>query len=99
MLLQPDKVALVTMTCCFLHNFLRKSNSSRTNYTPMGTFDLEVEGNFVPGSWCTEQDNVTSMLPLKKVARKPSIEAKNIREEFAEYFMNEGKVVWQEKCC
>lgn len=98
-LLEPNKVALVTMTYCFLHNFLHKSKSLRGNYTPMGTFDQEVEGNFVAGSWRVEQDNMSSLLPLKKVPIKPSLLAKDIREEFAEYFVNEGKVALQEKYC
>jgi hypothetical protein len=29
MLLKPEKAAIVSMTCALLHNFLRRSNTSR----------------------------------------------------------------------
>ncbi|KAF0713894.1 protein ANTAGONIST OF LIKE HETEROCHROMATIN PROTEIN 1-like, partial [Aphis craccivora] len=41
----PDKVTNVTMTCALLHNFLRKSKTSSSNYCPQGTFDSEKEGS------------------------------------------------------
>ncbi|KAG8311342.1 uncharacterized protein LOC124371719 [Homalodisca vitripennis] len=95
MLLQPDKVALVTMTCVILHNFLRRSRTSRSMYTPAGTFDSEDNGMVTGGSWREDTADMTSMLPLQKVPRKPGTAAKEYREEFAEYFMNNGKIPWQ----
>lgn len=95
-LLQPDKVALVTMTCVVLHNFLRRSMTSRSVYTPPGTFDYEAEdGIVIEGSWREDSSDITSLLPLQKVPRKPGTAAKEYREEFAEYFMNNGKIPWQ----
>jgi len=51
MLLEPEKATIVTLTCVHLHNFLRKSFSSRTSYTPPGSFDLEDldGGTIIPG--------------------------------------------------
>lgn len=97
MLLEPNKVTTIVMACCFLHNYLRKSYTSRSNYMPPGSFDLETEGQILPGSWRADQDNITSLIPLQKVPRKQSLDAKNIREEFAEYFSGVGKVSWQDK--
>ncbi|XP_060846197.1 uncharacterized protein LOC132925853 [Rhopalosiphum padi] len=37
----------ITMTCILLHNFLRKSESSRNIYTPPGTFDYIMDGNLL----------------------------------------------------
>jgi hypothetical protein len=51
MLLQPNKVSIITMTCILLHNFLRRSKTSSTRYTPQGTLDVEIEGRAIPGSW------------------------------------------------
>lgn len=100
MLLQPEKVSLVTMTCVILHNFLRRSKTSSSRYTPPGTFDVEEEGNIIaPGSWREDNDNMSSLLPLNKVPRKPSMEAKNIRNDFADYFISNGKVIWQDTYC
>lgn len=75
MLLQPNKVAPVTMTCCFLHNVLLKSKTSRGIYTPTGTFDLEVEGNVVPGSSRMEQNDIASS---QKLARKSALQSNPI---------------------
>ncbi|KAG8250503.1 hypothetical protein J6590_100222 [Homalodisca vitripennis] len=47
------------------------------------------------GSWREDTADMTSMLPLQKVPRKPGTAAKEYREEFAEYFMNNGKIPWQ----
>lgn len=93
MLLEPEKAALICMTCTLLHNFLRKSNTSRKRYTPAGTFDAEVNGQVINGAW--RNDNKSSFTDLPKTARKPSQEAKDIRKEFAEYFISAGAVEWQ----
>lgn len=94
MLLQPEKAATICMTCTLLHNFLRRSVTSRKRYTPIGTFDSEMEGELVPGNW--RQDTTpTSLMSLQNIPRKPSQEAKEIQREFAEYFMNQGAVEWQ----
>lgn len=99
MLLQPDKASLIAMTCAVLHNFLRKSKTSCSSYTPPGTMDVEEEGNITPGTWRQTQQEMSSFLPLHRVARKPGVEAKNVRAEFANYFVTDGKLDWQEKYC
>ncbi|CAH1973594.1 unnamed protein product [Acanthoscelides obtectus] len=50
MLLEPEKAQLIVMTIVCLHNFLRKSRTSRNVYTPPGSLDEEVNGHIVPGS-------------------------------------------------
>lgn len=101
MLLHPDKVTLITITCATLHNFLRSSKTSCANYTPPGTFDYEKEnGSFTPGAWRQNDEKLTSLLPLSRVPRKPAIEAKNVRDKFADYFISDyGKVPWQDTYC
>lgn len=94
MLLQPEKAALICMTCALLHNFLRRSNTSRKIYTPIGSFDYEIDGHFTPGTWRQDTPN-SSLTPLSKTPRKPSQEAKDIRDEFAEYFITSGAIEWQ----
>jgi hypothetical protein len=92
MLLQPNKVSIITMTCILLHNFLRRSKTSSTRYTPQGTLDVEIEGR-------EDQTEMSSFLPLTRIARKPSMEATTIRDKFAEYFNTSGKIEWQDKYC
>ena len=42
-------------------------------------------------------ENMTSLFPIRKTARKPNLKAKEIREELA-YFLNGGRVEWQNDC-
>lgn len=94
MLLQPEKTSLVCMTCALLHNFLRRSKTSRKLYTPSGSLDFEVDGEIKLGAW-RQDTNMTSFTSLPKVPRKPSQEAKEIQREFADYFFTNGAVDWQ----
>ncbi|XP_066258019.1 uncharacterized protein [Euwallacea similis] len=95
MLLEPEKAELITMTIICLHNFLRKSHSSKNLYAPEGTYDKEVNEQVIPGSWRSDCDNITSLIPLRNIPRKSSLSTNNIRTEFAEYFSSNGSVVWQ----
>lgn len=99
MLLQPEKVSIIVMSCVLLHNFLRKSRTSFSKYATRESFDIGNEGDIKPGSWRQDQHNISSMLPLRKVPRKSGIEAKRIREIFIEYFVTNGKVPWQDTYC
>lgn len=95
-LLDTKKVTTITMACALLHNFLRRSKSSSSRYCPPGTFDLEKDGEILPGSWRKEQNNIASLLPMRNVPRRSSNDAKNVRELFADYFISNGAVPWQE---
>lgn len=99
MVLEPEKVSNVTLACVLLHNFMRRSLSSATFYTPPGTFDTEVDGEIIPGSWRNDESGMTSFLPIQKLARKPGEVARGIRDSFAEYFTTSGKLPWQDKYC
>lgn len=95
MLLEPPNTTLITLSTIYLHNYLRKSKASRQTYTPPGTFDHEEDGKLIPGSWRHEIDDGPSFMSLKKVPRKCSTDAQAIRKEIADYFMNNGRVPWQ----
>lgn len=97
MLLSPEKATTVVLTCIYMHNFLRESKLSRNVYTPFGTFDEDKEGEIVSGSWRREiQNNDTqSFRPIPRIGRKSAASCEAIRNEFAEYFMEEGRVSWQ----
>lgn len=97
MLLEPDKASAVVLTCCLLHNFMRKRDSANS-YNPQGTYDSEVLGEVIPGVWRVEGFPTGTFLRLKKVPRKPSDLAKKYQQQFAEYFISDiGKVPWQNK--
>lgn len=100
--LKPDKVELLTMTAVCLHNWLIRG-VSKSVYVPQSLVDhIEPTGEIVPGTW---RDDVTatvcSFLPLQKLAHgnKPSRHAKLVRDEFKEYFYEEGAVSWQWSKC
>lgn len=95
MALQPEKAALITRTCIYLHNFLRSSKSSCMLYTPPGSLDSDINGTILEGSWRSE-DQSSAFTELRKIARKSSNDATNVRDEFAEYFFTTGKVAWQD---
>jgi hypothetical protein len=78
------------MTIACLYNFLRSPDSA-AEYTPPGTFNYEENGQVIEGSWrAMGNENMTSLFPIRKIARKPPLKAKEIRKELATYFLNEG---------
>nr|CAI5844914.1 unnamed protein product [Callosobruchus analis] len=89
-LLKPEKARYIVMTTVCLHNFLRRNKQSRNVYTPSGTFDEEDgDGNLVPGNWRIENSSdLSSFLPIKNLPRKSSMDAKEVRNNFAAYFLN-----------
>lgn len=93
MLLEPEKAELVVMSCVHLHNFLRKSNSVNL-YCPQGTQDTEVDGIVTPGSWRNDTE-MSSLINIKKIPRKSTKSAQEIREEFSTYFVTNGTIDWQ----
>lgn len=98
MLLDPQRASNVVMACSLLHNFLRKSRTSSSRYTPAGTFDSEHDGQIVPGTWRQDNNNcnLSSLLPLRNIPRKSGAQPKQIRETYAEYFATVGKLPWQD---
>lgn len=39
--LVPEKVEVITMACCTLHNFLRSRVEAHSVYMPPGSYDME----------------------------------------------------------
>lgn len=91
-----EYVQKIVMACAYLHNFLRRNIGAQTLYTPTETFDNEDVniGTVVPGSWRNDEMLLT---PLQSIGRNSSTRAKEIRDEFMQYFMTErGRVAWQD---
>lgn len=79
--ISPEKVNLVVLTCCYLHNFLKKNSSNYVNQ--INTVDSASESNN------------TSVHPLMRCYAGSSQSAKDTRDTISSYFNNEGKVEWQ----
>lgn len=96
MLLQPEKAELIVLACIYLHNFLRRSKSSKTFYTPVGALDREEEGQILEGEWRRDSQDLTSLLPLQKIGRKSTQRAQDVRQTFAQYFSDQ-RLPWQDE--
>lgn len=99
LMVNVENAETITSACVYLHNFLRKSNTSRPLYAPYGTFDIDTQdGTVIPGSWRTVVEHDTGMVNLRRKPRKSREDAKDVRDEFARYFVSkEGKISWQDK--
>ncbi|KAK9879179.1 hypothetical protein WA026_004027 [Henosepilachna vigintioctopunctata] len=95
MLLSPEIVTKVTLATIYLHNFLRQKSSHKI-YTPPGTFDSELEGEFIAGTWRRQNDqDLQSFLPLRNVPRRAAENAKNIRLHLGNHFVLNNALPWQ----
>lgn len=83
--LEPVKASVITKTCVLLHNFLRKSKSSRNVYTPIGSVDVYENGELVrPGTWRTSRQS-SNLSEMQQLGRRCPIGAKKTREAFMNY--------------
>ena len=96
----PTAAKSIVLATLSLHNYLRKSQS-RTAYSPVGLMDkIAPDGTIVPGNWRDErQSNYLRNFSVTRSGNNASLEAKEIRETFKEYFFNEGAVPWQWNSC
>ena len=95
-LLKPKKVKSITYACLILHNFLRSESTSGKVYIPPNLIDFEdANGNIIYGAWRNEipKDSWLDLEP--SINRNPTRQAKDIRDEFKRFFVNEGTVPWQ----
>lgn len=80
----------IVLAAVALHNWLRRSN----DYFSPGLVDREDRnGDFQPGSWRSDTDQINK---LQHVRGNSSLVAKDVRNNFANYFANEGRVEWQD---
>ena len=99
-MLEPEKVKTVTLVTITLHNWLRKESENWKIYIPKGLIDHEnIEaGEIFEGSWRAD-DVQGSWYPmsLSPSGNHSTKHPRELREEYSEYFMNEGCVPWQWK--
>ncbi|XP_068729118.1 uncharacterized protein [Montipora capricornis] len=85
--LEPEKVQMITLAALTLHNFLLpKKTSNYGNIDDLSMGDVEVTSS----SW------LDLSLPC---SNNHSSKAKLIRAEFKDYFNNDGAVSWQWHAC
>ena len=84
--LQPQKVKLIVLACCALHNLTRK-----TRLAPQG-----APPTTIPLPQDQKQNNGKQMPGLDPVALRPGEQAKAAREKFTDYVNTVGTVPWQQ---
>lgn len=88
--LHPVKVQKVVLACCYLHNFLRKSTYFSYKLIPHEDVDTGIVH--------PPAEKITELTPLESCNQKNSLQlAKRARDDYCEYFNNEGAVYWQDK--
>lgn len=91
--LDAEKTKKITLACCVLHNFLITTNKQK--YAPPQMFDRYDENNdLIPGEWRRDEVSNETMIPLHRSSSTQNI-GKDVQEEFANYFVNEGELEWQ----
>ena len=68
---------------------------SAASYAPQGFADeVTADGEIIEGEWRSEA--TTTLVPLEPTqARNPKLTAKEVREQFRDYFESRGSVPWQ----
>lgn len=93
--ISPDKIDIIILACCALHNFLR--NTSKSNYISENCVDREdfTNGRIIPGQWRQQTGSGISSLEKTKTTNVNVI-TKNIRETYKKFFTSVGKVSFQD---
>lgn len=93
----PQKVTQLTLAIITLHNFLLQNPESSKNYVPAQLTDVEDQntGDVTPGLWHNDPCSSSWLSYDPNCSNNYSADAKSIREEYKEYFNNEGAVHWQ----
>ena len=99
--LSPKFVSDLAFATLVLHNFLR-SGRYRQIYCPKHLVDEEdpLSGKLIPGSWRNDKSLQSFLsLDISPSGHNYTAYAKNVRDTFKDYFVNEGAVSWQWDRC
>ena len=97
-LLKPEKVKVITYSVLLLHNFLRSESTTGKIYIPPNLIDFDDGcGTVIPDDWRKDAPSGTWLDLELSTSRNSSRQAKDVREKFKHFFMNEGSVPWQWK--
>ncbi|KAL4097421.1 hypothetical protein QTP88_022204 [Uroleucon formosanum] len=93
--MEPKNIEKIVMTSCALHNFLIEN--SPTSYAPQKCFyqeDIE-NGSVTTNGYNVEKSNIYNL--DRRNPGNIANTAKQVRENFMNYFCDEGIVPWQNK--
>ena len=90
--LSPDNIESLVLASYVLHNYLRTKSADR--YTPPGSFDkVNKDGTVINGNW--REDGCLQSIG-KQGSNFYAKNAKQVRDEYCNYFDSDGKVAWQD---
>lgn len=93
--LERQNIVKVVMATCVLHNFLME-HASTTYAPPSNLYQENTEnGSIDCTGYNTSQSNMFAL--NRQNLGNINYNAKQVRENFMDYFMHEGKVPWQDK--
>ncbi|XP_065652846.1 uncharacterized protein LOC136080161 [Hydra vulgaris] len=92
-----EKLILITQAIVALHNFLMKKRSANNYlYCPTNYTDIDGPAGFRPGVWRQDNSCSAALQPLSLGSKNYSKDAKQVRDDFKEYFNSpEGELEWQ----
>ncbi|XP_050304244.1 LOW QUALITY PROTEIN: uncharacterized protein LOC126741742 [Anthonomus grandis grandis] len=90
--MDQKNIIKIVLAACTLHNFLIRSSPSYATAADKENLTTHITEK---GEWRSKDVELVSLSKRKHV--KPSIEAKNNRDKYCEYFNNKGKLDWQDK--
>ena len=76
---------------------VKETDKRSHNYCPNTFVDQEGPNGLRPGEWRQDTQNMNGITSIQRVGvlRNYGDEAKWVREQFKDYFSNEGAVDWQ----
>ena len=97
-LLKPEKVKVIIHSVLILNNFLRCESTTSKIYILLNLIYFEDGcGTVIPDDWRKYAPSGRWLDLEPSTSRNSSRQAKNVREKFKHFFMNEGSVPWQWK--
>lgn len=93
--LKPEKVDIIVLAACSLHNWLRKTTHTYITQRCVDYEDIQV-GNTIDGSWRHQLQRSLQDLPATR-SNHSSREAILIRNNYADHFITTGALAWQDR--
>ena len=94
-----EKVVAITKAVVALHNFLMvtKENNGVDCYCPHSYVDRDSPAGVIPGDWRQDARGINSLTRIESLRSSNNYgeDARLVREEFEDYFCDEGAVSWQ----
>jgi hypothetical protein len=90
-------IRILKPACVALHNFLRTEEISAPNGGTYFLAGFADNGDDQNGLWRQEEASLALRILTRLSSNMHSFAAKEMRDTYADYFINEGAVEWQRR--